>query len=39
MMEAPAPISAERLKELSLTISLPKVAVKKSNETVETDKK
>lgn len=39
MMEAPAPISAERLKELSLAISLPKVAVKKSNETVETDKK
>ena len=39
MMEAPAPISAERLKELSLTISLPKVAVKKSNETVEKDKK
>ncbi len=39
MMEAPAPISAERLKELSLAISVPKVAVKKSNETVETDKK
>lgn len=39
MMEAPAPISAERLKELSLAIGLPKVAVKKSNETVETDKK
>lgn len=39
MMKAPAPISAERLKELSLAISLPKVAVKKSNETVETDKK
>lgn len=39
MMEAPAPISAERLKELSLAISLPKVAVKKSNETVEKDKK
>ena len=39
MMKAPAPISAERLKELSLAISVPKVAVKKSNETVETDKK
>ncbi len=39
MMEAPAPISAERLKELSLAISVPKVAVKKSNETVEKDKK
>ena len=39
MMEAPAPISAERLKELSLAIGLPKVAVKKSNETVEKDKK
>lgn len=39
MMEAPAPISAERLKELSLAISVPKVTVKKSNETVEKDKK
>lgn len=39
MMKAPAPISAERLKELSLAIGVPKVAVKKSNETVETDKK
>lgn len=39
MMEAPAPISAERLKELSLAINLPKVAVKKSNESAETDKK
>lgn len=39
MMEAPAPISTERLKELSLAISVPKVAVKKSNETVEKDKK
>lgn len=39
MMCAPAPTTPERLKELSLALNLPKVAVKKTESSSEEDKK
>lgn len=37
MMDAPTPVTSERLKELSLALNLPKIAVKKSDNSTETN--
>ncbi len=38
MMDAPAPISTKRLKELSLSLNLPKIAIKKQIKNLEIEK-